>query len=63
MISKIQTNAKQGALSTVAIFPAIMLVSYLGMMMYFRSIGGYKQIHLNEEEISEGSIDTSDEEE
>ena len=63
VISKIQTNAKQGALSTVAIFPAIMLVSYLGMMMYFRSIGGYKQIHLNEEETSEGSIDTSDEEE
>ena len=63
IISNIQTNAKQGAPSTVAIFPAIMLVSYLGMMMYFRSIGGYRQVHLNEEEIIEDSIDSSDEEE
>ena len=63
VISNIQTNAKQGALSTVAIFPAIMLVSYLGMMMYFRSIGGYRPINLNEEEISDDSIDSLGEEE
>jgi hypothetical protein len=40
-----------------------MLVSYLGMMMYFRSIGGYRPIHLNEEEISEDSVDSVGEEE
>ena len=62
-ISNIQTNAKQGALSTVAVFPAIMLLSYLGMMMYFRSIGGYRPIHLNQEEISEDSVDSVGEEE
>jgi hypothetical protein len=49
-IVSIQASAKQGALATVAIFPAIMLLSYIGLMLYFRSIGGYKAIHLDEEE-------------
>jgi len=49
-VVSIQATAKQGALATVAIFPAIMLLSYIGLMLYFRSIGGYKAIHLDEEE-------------
>jgi MFS family permease len=34
--------AKKSALQTVAIFPCIMLVCYLAMLAYFKSIGGYK---------------------
>lgn len=41
-IDVIEDNAKRGALSTVAIFPAIMLVCYLILILYFRSRGGYK---------------------
>lgn len=39
-------QAKQGALSWVTIFPAIMLVCYLILIFYFRSKGGYTAVHL-----------------
>jgi len=39
-------SAKQGALAKVTIFPAIMLVCYLLMILYFRSQGGYTAVHL-----------------
>ena len=48
-IADVQTTAKKSALATVAIFPAIMLVCYLGMILYFRSKGGYKAVELEEE--------------
>jgi len=41
-ITAIENPAKKGALATVAILPVIMLVCYLILMAYFRSIGGYK---------------------
>lgn len=41
-IAVIEDNAKRGALSTVAVFPGIMLVCYLILIAYFRSRGGYK---------------------
>jgi MFS family permease len=37
-----ENNAKKAALQTVAIFPMIMFVCYLAMIIYFKSIGGYK---------------------
>jgi len=37
----------QGALFDMAIFPAIMLVAYIGMYFYFKSKGGYKAQHLD----------------
>lgn len=37
-----QESAKRNALRTAAIFPAIMLVSYVGLMFYFRRRGGYR---------------------
>lgn len=40
-------NAKQGALAKIAVFPAIMLVAYIGLMLYFRSRGGYKPVELS----------------
>jgi hypothetical protein len=40
--------AKQDSLLTVAIFPVIMLVCYLGLILYFRSRGGYRAVQLEE---------------
>jgi len=41
-ITGIQGKAKKGALATVAAFPIIMLVCYLGLILYFKAQGGYK---------------------
>jgi len=40
-------EAKKDALGTMAIFPGIMLVSYIILMAYFRSRGGYKPVALD----------------
>ncbi len=45
-IKKIQDGSKQAALKTIAIFPVIMLLSYLILIAYFKSQGGYKAVHL-----------------
>lgn len=45
-IHQIQGNAKKGALKTVAIFPVIMLLCYIGLILYFRSRGGYKPVDI-----------------
>jgi MFS family permease len=42
--------AKQGALSTISIFPAIMLLSYVALFLYFKSRGGYQAVHLASED-------------
>ena len=39
-------DAKQGALAKVTIFPLIMLGAYIGLIMYFRSRGGYKAVEI-----------------
>jgi hypothetical protein len=41
-IDAVRASAKKNALATVAIFPAIMFVCYAGLLIYFRSRGGYK---------------------
>ncbi|MCG3198997.1 MAG: hypothetical protein GHCLOJNM_03504 [bacterium] len=46
VVKTIAGEAKKGALATVAVFPVIMLVCYLILIAYFRSIGGYKAVHL-----------------
>jgi MFS family permease len=47
-VKAIVNSAKKNALQTVALFPAIMLVCYLILILYFRSKGGYKPISLTE---------------
>jgi MFS family permease len=42
VVETIKASAKKNALLTVAVFPAIMLVCYLALILYFRSKGGYK---------------------
>jgi hypothetical protein len=41
-VTTIVKTAKQGALAKVTVFPAFMLICYLGLIFYFKSQGGYK---------------------
>ncbi|MCC6671985.1 MAG: MFS transporter [Planctomycetes bacterium] len=42
----VQGAAKKSALRTVLLFPGLMLVSYLGMILYFRARGGYRPVQI-----------------
>ena len=48
-VQTVQAEAKKDALATVALFPIFMLICYLGLILYFRSKGGYKPVHLEDE--------------
>jgi len=39
-------GSRQGSLRTIALFPAVMLVVYLGLIAWFRRKGGYKPVTL-----------------
>ena len=41
-LSAIERDTKQHALAKIAVLPAIMCVCYLGLIVYFKSRGGYK---------------------
>jgi MFS family permease len=45
-VTSIRDTAKKEALSYIVIFPLIMLVSYVLLMLYFKSKGGYKVVLL-----------------
>ncbi|MHA4894595.1 MFS transporter [Pedobacter sp. PWIIR3] len=45
-VTNIRDGAKKEALSYIVIFPLIMLVSYLLLMLYFKTKGGYKVVML-----------------
>ncbi len=45
-ITAIEDAAKKDALHTVTLFPGIMLLSYLGMILWFRARGGYRPVVL-----------------
>jgi MFS family permease len=47
-VTNIRDTAKKDALKYIVIFPLIMLVSYLLLIFYFRSRGGYKAVVLTD---------------
>ena len=47
-LATITNDAKKGALRTVAVLPVIMLVCYIGLLVYFKSIGGYKVLSVDD---------------
>ena len=49
-ITKAKDRSGQKALADMAIFPAIMLIAYILIFLYFRSKGGYKPLELTESE-------------
>jgi MFS family permease len=46
-LTEIKESSSRQALASMAVFPLIMLVSYLILMAYFKSKGGYKPITIN----------------
>jgi len=48
IVKRLRETAKKDALATVAIFPTIMFVSYIGLIIYFRRRGGYRAELLEE---------------
>ncbi len=47
-IGDARVRSTQGALASMAVFPAIMLAGYLALILYFRGKGGYKAVQLDE---------------
>ncbi|HEV7780276.1 MAG TPA: hypothetical protein VGO58_03370, partial [Chitinophagaceae bacterium] len=50
-VTTIRDTAKRDALKDIVVFPLIMLVSYLLLIFYFRSKGGYKAVVLKREPV------------
>jgi MFS family permease len=50
-VTGIRDTAKKEALRDILVFPIVMLVSYLLLIIYFRSKGGYKAVVLKKEPI------------
>lgn len=48
-VARIRQSAKKSALGTVALFPGLMLVSYIGLLLWFRARGGYRPVDLEPE--------------
>jgi hypothetical protein len=47
VVDKIDNDSKRDALRSIAVLPLIMLLCYLGMLLYFRRKGGYKPVVLD----------------
>lgn len=47
ILTEVSDAAKKGTLAQIAILPTIMLICYLGLIVYFRSQGGYKVVHID----------------
>jgi hypothetical protein len=45
-VATIQGDAKKSALKTVAILPVVMMLCYIGLLLYFRSRGGYRPVDI-----------------
>lgn len=45
-IQETAKSAKQGALAKITIFPIVMLIAYIGLLLYFKARGGYKPVEL-----------------
>jgi MFS family permease len=52
-VGNIQDTAKRDALRSIVIFPIIMLVSYIVLIFYFRSKGGYQAVILKHDTLQE----------
>ncbi len=53
IMKNVSADAKQGALTTVAIFPTIMLICFLILIFYFRSKGGYAAVDLESQAVED----------
>ena len=51
-VTTIRETAKKEALQYIVIFPIVMMISFTGLLVYFRSRGGYKAVILNKEPVA-----------
>jgi fucose permease len=49
-VEKVRIANNQATLGKVAALPAIMFLCYLGLILYYRARGGYRQVHMEEAE-------------
>ena len=54
-VEKVSAENSQASLATVASLPGIMFLCYLGLILYFRSKGGYKAVELTSTPAPTGS--------
>jgi hypothetical protein len=47
VVDTIDNESKRDALRSIAILPLLMLAAYIGLLLYFRSKGGYKPVVLD----------------
>jgi len=59
-IEQSRSQGKSQALFKVAVLPLFMLICYLGLIVYFRSKGGYRPINLVDEPDDEREIESVD---
>jgi MFS family permease len=53
-VENIQTSNNQSTLAKVAILPAIMFLCYVGLILFFKTRGGYQQVHLTAPQTATG---------
>ena len=46
-VARVQTANNQSTLAKVAVLPAIMFLCYLGLLLYFKSRGGYRPVQIH----------------
>ncbi|MEX0600795.1 MAG: MFS transporter [Rhodothermales bacterium] len=54
VVREVRSDSSQIALRYVAFLPALMLLCYIGLILYFRSQGGYKPVELEGEQATGG---------
>ncbi len=50
VVEEAALKGKQISLRSISVFPVFMLLAYIGLIVYFRSKGGYKPIHLGQDD-------------
>lgn len=53
-LATVRSEGNQGALGSMALFPVFMLACYIGLIVYFRSRGGYRPVELGAESFTGG---------
>ncbi len=48
VVTSTEKAAKQRSLATISVLPLIMLASYIGLLFYFKTRGGYKAVFLTD---------------
>jgi hypothetical protein len=55
-IGDVSARSTQRALAWMAVFPGIMVAAYIGLIIYFRSKGGYKPMVIGAHQTGEADL-------